>query len=193
MARSSSIKTSLDRALRQASIRIVREALANLPARTSMGDIIDEFSRSQYKNDFRSLTVAEFLAALGGEASARAVPAAPRRAPASKVSGSRKKSYNTRTAEGRARLDAAISAFLQRVGSAGSETIQADIGGKTAQVREACKRLMKAGRVTKQGQKRATVYIWKGGGKGGASASSETARKKTTRKKAKRRAKKRKK
>jgi len=70
-------------------------------------------------------------------------------------------STSGRTAAGRARLDAAVSAYLGKAGSARAEDIRKAVGGTSAQVRQALTRFMDAKKVSKKGQKRATVYSWR--------------------------------
>ena len=158
MPRSSTVIESLNRASREASIRIVTEALASIPSSTEVGKLIDEFSKSDFDSHFRSLTMAEFMAAIQGHAAA---PGRGRQASsgAKAAPRGRSKGINTRTAEGRAALDEALSQHLAGVGSAGSEELQKALGVTAAQVRQAVKRLSKTVKVT--GQKRATRYHWK--------------------------------
>lgn len=178
MPRSSTVIESLNRASREASQRIVTEALAGIPSTTEVGKLIDEFSKSDFDTHFRAMTLGDLMEALGASAAPRA---GRRRATAASAAApkAQRKGLNTRTAAGRAELDAAFCAYLEKAGMAGSEELQTALGVTAAQIRQSAKRQPKQIKVT--GQKRATKYNWKASA--AASEKKSPARKKKARKK----------
>jgi hypothetical protein len=158
MARKKSVIDSLDQAFAVASMRIVNDAIKDLPANMTMGALVDEFAESEYNDHFREMNLGDFVSALGGR---RAAPAAGGNAPKRKQRSGGKE-FNTRTAEGREALKGKVAETLSDAGSASSEEIRKAIGGTPAQLRQALARLKDEGKVKTTGQKRATVYHWKG-------------------------------
>lgn len=158
MARKKSVIDSLDQAFAEVSSRIVHDAIKDLPANMTMGALIDEFGESEYNDHFREMNLGDFLTAMGGRRQGGAP--GPRKT-TRKASGGGKK-YNTRTAEGRDELQAAVADALGSAGSASSEEIRRAVGGTPAQLRQALARLKEDGKVKVTGQKRATMYHWKG-------------------------------
>jgi len=176
------------------SQRVVAEALRDLPDRLTMGDLVDEFNRSDFKENFRSLSVAEFVAAAkgenGGGASAR--PARGAKAPAASAAGGksrRGKTWRTRTEAGRKAFDQAMRGLLEAEGTLGAEAIRKRIGGSADQIRKSLARLGELGLVKRAGIKRATVYTFVSGGRAPAAAGKKkkkAGKKKTAKKKARR-------
>lgn len=181
MPRSSAVLESLNRASREASVRIVTEALAGLSPSTELGKLIDEFSKSEFDSHFRSMTLSEFLGAIGGAAAPTRRRGRPAGSKTTAAPRAKRGGINTRTAEGRAELDAALSGHLSSAGSAGSEELQKALGVSAAQIRQSVKRLSKTVKVT--GQKRATKYHWKAAGAKAAAAPAKTAKKRPVRRK----------
>ncbi|MEE9391563.1 MAG: hypothetical protein V3W41_03560 [Planctomycetota bacterium] len=162
MARPAAKKDSrFDRAIRQASNRIVKETLAELPANMSLGELVKEFDRSKYGVQLRELSLREFAESLGG-AVGTGSPRTMAASPAEPAEARGRKTFKTRTLKGRVAYDAAISAALTKRGTMNAETIGSVVGGESDQIRKCMKRLMDLGQVRKTGQKRSTEYHWKG-------------------------------
>ncbi len=159
-----SILASLDRAIEDASRRAFREALAVLPGSTRVGRFLDQLSNSPYMEHLRALSLDELAEAVrsAGGAVTRAASAGKAARTAATPKRGRGRSYNTRTAKGRAQIDRAVAAFLEKSGRASAEEVRAAVGGTSAQVRESLTRLIKEKRVTKSGQRRGTRYQWSG-------------------------------
>lgn len=158
MARRKSVINSLDQAFAEASLRIVHDAIKDLPANMTMGDLIDEFGESEYNEHFREMNLGDFVSSMGGRRQA----AAPRKTNRRSGGGGGSKKFNTRTSEGRDALQSAVAEALGEAGQASSEELRRQIGGTPAQLRQALARLKDDGKVKVTGQKRATLYHWKG-------------------------------
>lgn len=157
-----SVNAAFEKATRQA----IKEALAAISNNTSIGKLLDQIADSPYLDNFRSLTVQEFIDALTG-AGSRGGPRATRRTSSEKkvsVAGKpgRRKSYNTRTEQGRKKIDLAVAGFLQETGEASAEGIRKATAGTPAQLRQSLDRLVKQKKVEKTGQRRGTRYRWIG-------------------------------
>ncbi len=159
-----SLLGSLDRAIEDASRRAFKEALAVIPGTTRVGRFLDQLANSPYMEHLRALSLDELAEAVRAAAGGarRAAPAAKPGRAAAPSKRRRGKSYNTRTAKGRAQIDRAVAAFLEKAERASAEEVRAAVGGTAAQVRESLTRLIKEKKVTKSGQRRGTRYHWAG-------------------------------
>ena len=157
MSRRSAVLESIDRATKNAQRTILGDALSSLPASTTIQELQDAMSKSDFGEAFRSMTLAEFVSAVG-QKPAVAPSGRPRRAPAASSQSRKRRNINTRTAAGRAALDTAVRDFLRMSGPARSEGITPAVPGDTAQVRQSPKRLIEAGEVVVKGSRRASEY-----------------------------------
>jgi len=154
-----SIISSLNRAFDDASRRAIKDFLALVPGSIAFGKLLDQLNASPYLEHLRKLTLDEFAEAI------RSVPAriVGARLPRAKAAAPtpKRRSYNTRTAKGRQRLDADVEGALRSLGNASATDLRDAVGGTPAQIRGALERLAKRRLVSRKGQRRATRYIWK--------------------------------
>ncbi len=165
MPRKTRIQAILDRAVESVSHRIIADAIQQVPATTTVGELTKAMAEAGFRNQLKQMTIAEFAAACSGgtapagRASRATRASAPRKRRAGKV--------NTRTESGRAAIDQAIAEFLKaHKGPARSEHIAAKVSASTLQIREALKRLIDGKKVRKTGERRGTAYSWVDGGAG---------------------------
>lgn len=163
------LASALERAQRTLTREILTTALAELPPTTTMGEVVDSLGEAGFGKDFQTLSLRDFVAAVGGAASAPA-RRAPRGTPASRSAATARRQVNTRTAQGRESLDQAVAGFLERRRTARAGDIRKSVGGTSNQVRQSLTRLMESKRVTKRGQKRGTEYSWSAAAAGAAPA-----------------------
>ncbi len=96
--------------------------------------------------------------ALGGSTH-RSSSERPRAGPTVSRSTRRGNTVNTRTPEGRAKLDAAVLDALHKAGGlTKAAALREQVGGTTLQVRAALNRLIETGAVVFEGRARATRY-----------------------------------
>lgn len=156
--KTSRVAAALERARVKVTEEVLAQAMAGLPARTTMGEVVTSIRSAGFAKDFEAMSLSDFVAKVGNAAVAgrlggrKAGRGGAKRAAARKV--------NTRTEAGREKLDADVAAYLTSAKSARAEDIRAAVGGTSAQVRQALTRLMEAKKVSKKGQKRATEYSW---------------------------------
>ncbi len=156
MARKSNLGMSIDAIVADANQRILREMISALPGNTTLGALVSELASRGFETQLMATTLDELAMSRSG-----AVAAAPaRRTKATAKAGGRKRraKYNTRLESGRDALDAAILEFLAENGASRSEVITKAVGGTTAQVRQAAKRLAKKGAISITGNRRGTTY-----------------------------------
>ena len=158
MARKTTIQAALDKAAADATRNIVVEALSNMSANTTIGELHSAMSKSDFGSAFQSMTIAEFTDAVGQAAAAPQARRGRKPAAARVPAKAPRKNVNTRTHSGRATLDTAVRDFLRANGSSRSEQITPNVPGDTAQVRQSLKRLMAAGEVSVKGNRRASEY-----------------------------------
>jgi hypothetical protein len=163
MAKSKTITEAIEAAEEAAHQMIVKQALQAAPREMKMGDLFAAFEENEYSEQLRALTIGDVLAAVGGGVSkARSTTRQATRTPRVGSGGASKK-RNTRTQEGREKIDADIQEALSALGgSARAGDVRAEVGGTPAQVRDSLKRLIDEKLVKTTGQRRATEYHLKG-------------------------------
>ena len=164
MASKTKMQTVIDAAVSDASSMILKSTIAGLDRDTTVLELVNGIKGTQLAESFHEMTLAELAAAISGGASAPARRPGPpsKKAPTAKKGKSSRK-LNTRTAEGRAELDAMIAEIL-KASSEGmrSEAINAQVPADTHQIRQSLNRLIAEGKASKTGEKRATTYSWGG-------------------------------
>jgi len=181
MPRSNAVVAALERARQSLTQDILTQALADLSPDTTMGEVVASMKAAGFGNTFAEMSLNDFSGALNG-AAPRPRGRKPGR-PAGRKPGRPAKAVakggkvNTRTEAGREAYGAAVAQALSSKGTAAAGDLRAAAGGSAAQVRQALDRLMAAGKVSKSGQKRGTVYAW------GRGAARKAGASKTTRKK----------
>ncbi|MEE9392623.1 MAG: hypothetical protein V3W41_08975 [Planctomycetota bacterium] len=162
MAKQTRIESVIGDAIEKVNAEIVNRALAAIPQSATMGEIIDGFKAADFAAELNSLSVKDFMAAVGAVPKKRG-PGRPKGStakadkPATKTMKGRAR--NTRTAAGREELVRDVFAVLSaNGGQLGAETIRAEVGGESPQVRRALQSLVDQKMVKRQGQARGTEY-----------------------------------
>jgi hypothetical protein len=167
--RATNIVASLNKAFEDVSRQAVKNALNAVPGSTRVGKFLEDVASSPYLDIFHDLSLQEFADAVRNvpheiaEIPRRSVAKARRQSKAAKAPGRKSsRSHNTRTAEGKAKLDDAVAAYLAKAGTASAESIRGSVGGTPPQIRAAVSRLIAGRKVKRTGQRRRTRYTWKG-------------------------------
>ncbi|HGY91256.1 MAG TPA: hypothetical protein ENK43_08805 [Planctomycetes bacterium] len=156
MARKTNLGMTIDTLVANAHQRILTEIVSGLPGDTTLGALVSELAARGLETQLMATTLDELAMSRSG---AVASPTAKRTKVAAKTQGRKRKAkFNTRLESGRNALDAAILEFLADAGPSRSEVITKAVGGTTAQVRQAAKRLAKKGALTISGTRRGTTY-----------------------------------
>ena len=159
MARKTKLVASIDSAIASATQKIIDEAVASAPGNTTLGDLIDALKSAGYGRQALSLSLDDLVGARGAAAPVRrGRPAGSGRKKAAAKGRPRGRRINTRTAEGRAAMDAKILEIIGASGSAKAEDIKKGVAANPDQIRKATKRLVEAGKIHVTGVKRATTY-----------------------------------
>lgn len=148
------VASAISSAIQEAHQEIILKSLRDVAGEVTMGELIDSFAEHDFVDEFRAVTVCQFLAAKGTKPSSS--KAGKKQSSAKPSKG---KTRNTRTEEGREAIDADIRAALEGLGgSADASSIRAEVGGTPNQIRDSLKRLAAAKAVKTTGRRRSTVY-----------------------------------
>ncbi|MEE9394384.1 MAG: hypothetical protein V3W41_17950 [Planctomycetota bacterium] len=159
MAKQTRIESVITGAIERVNAEFVNKALAAIPQSATMGEIIDGFKAADFAAELNALSVKEFLTAVGGQPTKRG-PGRPKGSTAkAAVKTMKDRARNTRTAAGREELVRDVFAILSADGGQlGAESVRAEVGGESVQVRRALQSLVDQKMVKRQGQARGTEY-----------------------------------